>query len=49
LIDNRKKYLDRLIDLGWIAKEFPDEINNPMQRYFTTLSGKRILTLITGM
>jgi ATP-dependent DNA helicase RecG len=43
---NRAKYLDRLIDLGWIAKEFPDEINNPTQRYFTTESGKRILSLI---
>ena len=43
---NRAKYLDALIDLGWIAKEFPEEINNPTQRYFTTESGKRILTLI---
>ena len=32
--------------IGWIAKEFPDEKNNPMQRYYTTGSGKKILTLI---
>ena len=43
---NRAKYLDRLIDLGWIAKEYPDEVNNPLQRYLTTASGKRILLLI---
>ena len=44
---NRVKYIDRLIDLGWIAKEFPDELNNPTQRYFTTESGKKVLTLIS--
>ena len=43
---NRVKYLDRLIDLGWIAKEFPNKINNPTQRYFTTESGKKILALL---
>jgi ATP-dependent DNA helicase RecG len=43
---NRTKYLDTLINIGWIAKEFPDEVNNPAQRYFTTESGKRILALI---
>jgi hypothetical protein len=43
---NRTKYLDTLINVGWITKEFPDEINNPAQRYFTTESGKRILALI---
>ena len=44
---NRAKYLDRLIDLGWIAKEYPDEVNNPLQRYYTTESGKRILSLMS--
>ena len=44
---NRAKYLDRLIDLGWIAKEYPDEVNNPIQRYYTTESGKRILSLMS--
>jgi ATP-dependent DNA helicase RecG len=43
---NRAKYLDTLINIGWIAKEFPDEVNNPAQRYLTTESGKRILALI---
>ena len=44
---NRAKYLDRLIDLGWIAKEYPDEVNNPLQSYYTTESGKRILSLMS--
>jgi len=43
---NRAKYLDSLINIGWIAKEFPEGVNNPTQRYFTTESGKRILMLI---
>ncbi|MDR2385088.1 MAG: putative DNA binding domain-containing protein [Tannerella sp.] len=43
---NRTKYLDTLINIGWIAKEFPGEVNNPAQRYVTTESGKRILSLI---
>ena len=45
---NRAKYLDKLIELGWITKEFPDEINNPTQKYFTTESGKKILVLISA-
>jgi len=44
---NRVKYLDRLFELGWIAKEFPGEVNNPHQRYFTTESGKRILSIMS--
>jgi ATP-dependent DNA helicase RecG len=44
---NRAKYLDILINIGWIAKEFPNEVNNPTQRYFTTESGKRILALMS--
>jgi ATP-dependent DNA helicase RecG len=45
---NRVKYLDRLIAVGWIAKEFPDEKNNPTQKYLTTASGKRILSLMSN-
>jgi ATP-dependent DNA helicase RecG len=45
---NRAKYLDPLIKIGWITKEFSDE-NNPYQRYFTTESGKRILDLIRSI
>ncbi|MDR2927463.1 MAG: hypothetical protein LBV41_04590 [Cytophagaceae bacterium] len=44
---NRSKYLDTLINIGCIAKEFPEEVNRPTQRYFTTESGKRILALIS--
>jgi ATP-dependent DNA helicase RecG len=44
--NNRTKYLDPLINIGWIAKKFPDKMNNPAQRYFTTESGKRVLALI---
>jgi ATP-dependent DNA helicase RecG len=43
---NRKKYLDPLIELGWIRKEFPDTVTNPKQRYVTTESGKRLLKLL---
>ena len=43
---NRVKYLDTLMDMGWIAKEFPNEINNPTQKYLLTESGKKILALI---
>jgi ATP-dependent DNA helicase RecG len=43
---NRSKYLDPLIDLGWIAMEFTEKITNPNQTYKTTDSGKRILSII---
>lgn len=41
---NRKKYLDPLINLGWIKKEYPSD-THPKQKYRTTKSGKRILNL----
>ena len=44
---NRLKYLDPLIKIGWIEKEFPDEITNPNQTYQTSESGKKILSLIS--
>lgn len=43
---NRIKYLDPLIELGWVRKEFPDTTTNPMQRYITTESGVRLLQLL---
>jgi len=43
---NRSRYLDPLINLGWVEKEFPEEITNPNQTYKTTEAGKRILSLI---
>ena len=43
---NRAKYLDPLIDMGWVAKEFPDKKTSPNQRYETTKAGRRILQLV---
>ncbi len=44
---NRIKYLDPLIKIGWVKKEFPDETTNPNQTYQTSESGKKILSLIS--
>lgn len=44
---NRKKYLDPLIEFGWIEMEYPDKKTSPVQRYKTTDAGKRILKLIS--
>jgi len=44
---NKKRYLDPLVDLGWIAMEFPDKKTHPNQRYKTTESGRRLLNLIS--
>jgi len=41
---NRENFLDSLIDIGWVKKEFPAD-TNPEQRYSTTKSGLRILDL----
>jgi ATP-dependent DNA helicase RecG len=43
---NRAKYLDPLIELRWVAMEFPEERTHPAQTYRTTSAGKRILNLI---
>lgn len=43
---NREKFLDPLIDIGWIEKEFPEDVTNPNQRYQATKAGKRILNLM---
>ena len=42
---NRSKYLDPLIKIGWVEKQYP-EINNRNQVYQIITSGKRILSLI---
>ena len=42
---NRSKYLDPLIKIGWVEKQY-SEINNRNQTYQITTSGKRILSLI---
>jgi ATP-dependent DNA helicase RecG len=43
---NRAKYLDPLIEAGWVAMEFPEERTHPNQTYQTTGSGMRVLQLI---
>jgi ATP-dependent DNA helicase RecG len=43
---NRAKYLDPLIEVGWVAMEFPQERTHPNQTYQITNPGKRILTLL---
>ena len=44
--DNRKKYLDPLLKIGWIEMEFPDKKTSPNQRYRTTVTGMNLLKLI---
>ena len=43
---NRKKYLDPVIDLGWVSMEFPDKKTSPKQRYKLTEAGQKLLKLI---
>lgn len=45
---NRERYLDPLIDLGWIEMEYPDKKTSPKQRYKITASGQNLLNLIQG-
>jgi len=45
--DNRKKYLDPLLKIGWVEMEFPDKKTSPNQRYRITESGKRLLKIIS--
>jgi ATP-dependent DNA helicase RecG len=44
---NRKKYLDPLIDLGWISMEYPDKKTHPNQKYKITEPGINLLKLIS--
>lgn len=46
---NRAKYLDPLIEIGWVAMEFPEEKTHPYQSYHTTEAGQRILNLINQL
>ena len=43
---NRKKYLDLLLDYGWIDMKYPDNTTHPEQRYKISESRKRLLSLI---
>ncbi|OQA08082.1 MAG: hypothetical protein BWY67_01579 [Bacteroidetes bacterium ADurb.Bin397] len=40
------KYIDPLLDIGWIEMKYPDNTTHPEQRYKITESGKRLLVLI---
>lgn len=44
---NRAKYLDPLIDLGWVRQDHPEEKTNPNQRYQITDAGERVLAILT--
>jgi ATP-dependent DNA helicase RecG len=44
--DNRKKYLDPLLKIGWVEMEFPDKKTSPNQRYRITASGKKLLEIL---
>lgn len=44
---NRKRYLDPLLEIGWIEMKYPDKLNHPDQGYRITESGKQLLKLIT--
>lgn len=44
---NRAKYLDPLINLGWVSQDYPGEKTHPNQRYKITEAGERILKLLT--
>ena len=44
--DNRKKYLDPLLKIGWVEMEYPDKKTSPNQRYRITASGKKLLKII---
>jgi ATP-dependent DNA helicase RecG len=43
---NREKYLDPLINIGWIEMEYPDNPTHPNQRYRITNPGMKVLKLI---
>ena len=43
---NRKKYLDPLLEYGWIGMLNPDAKTDPTQMYKITASGKRLLNLL---
>jgi len=44
--DNRKKYLDPLLKIGWVEMEYPDKKTSPNQRYRITTSGKNLLKIL---
>ena len=45
---NRKKYLDPLIERGWIQMEFEHKLTHPNQKYRITESGKKLLKMVSS-
>lgn len=45
---NRKKYLDPLIEYGWLEMLYPDKKSSPKQMYTITEKGKILLKLIAN-
>jgi len=43
---NKKRYIDPLLNIGWIAYTHPDNPKDRNQKYKITLSGKKLLKLI---
>ena len=43
---NRSKFVEPLLNIGWIEKLYPQKARHPNQKYKITESGTRILTLI---
>jgi ATP-dependent DNA helicase RecG len=43
---NRKKFLDPILDIGWIGMKYPNNRTHPEQRYKISESGKRLLAII---
>ena len=46
---NRQRYLDPLINLGWVEMEFPNKKTTPSQRYQITNSGRKLLKLLQSV
>ena len=44
---NRKKYLDSLIEYGWIGMLNPEVKTDPTQMYKITVTGRRLLNLLS--
>jgi ATP-dependent DNA helicase RecG len=45
---NRKKYINPLIEYGWLEMLYPDKKSSPKQMYTTTEKGKILLKLIAN-
>jgi ATP-dependent DNA helicase RecG len=44
--DARKRYIDPLIDLGWIELTIPEKPTHKEQKYRLTAEGRKLLSLI---